>query len=635
MNKRFYLIIFGICFLTLLSTSKVRAAEKNEEFIGNKYEQVKFGDINTSRYISDNYLDESDEVIEKISNMNEYTLLKPITNSKYELALAHEDGSYEFMGSAETLDEAMEKVSILELEYDNITTIPTVIDENGQVTYATNTMGRIWNHSGNKPVSGTSVVTNIYSNSSLSNAYTYINQGYIDDVPVIEYNDKSAKILVNGYSGWINKNYASGTYDLVLVPINNVKNPSYYWVKDGSLYHYISYNMTDTNGANGYSIRIGKAPSYLNSGIKYYSYDGKYFYQGQSIADGLNKMINDLKGNVNTNAVNNGNPYYNYFQYLPFRTKTNYTAAEIDSFINSETQSTSKLRGLGSVLIECQNKYGVNPILTLAIAINESGWGMSAISQSKNNLFGINAVDSSPGQSADTYATPQDCVREFTKNVISRGYADPADWRYYGGYVGNKALGANVKYASDPFWGEKAAQHAYSLEVYLANGNLNALKDYDGYQLIVFNGDNQVKSKSGSLLYNINSSVSGWGGYAGNIAALKFSDINSNGKYEIFPDRTTPMNYGGEDNKFIGDYNWNNSAYINKEKILFANVQKTPFIPGYSKEDVDKDGDIDIVDLSTIALSYNNLNGYKKYLDLNSDGIIDIYDFTLISKNIK
>lgn len=65
-------------------------------------------------------------------------------------------------------------------------------------------------------------------------------------------------------------------------------------------------------------------------------------------------------------------------------------------------------------------------------------------------------------------ATPADSVREFTRNYISRGYSDPSDWTYFGGYLGNKQLGANVKYASDPFWGEKAAQHAFAIDYELS-----------------------------------------------------------------------------------------------------------------------------------------------------------------------
>ncbi len=35
----------------------------------------------------------------------------------------------------------------------------------------------------------------------------------------------------------------------------------------------------------------------------------------------------------------------------------------------------------------------------------------------KNNIFGLNAVDSAPGISADTYASIDDCIRSFMKRV--------------------------------------------------------------------------------------------------------------------------------------------------------------------------------------------------------------------------
>ncbi|MDZ5035408.1 glucosaminidase domain-containing protein, partial [Clostridium perfringens] len=126
-----------------------------------------------------------------------------------------------------------------------------------------------------------------------------------------------------------------------------------------------------------------------------------------------------------------------YYGSLPFRTKSNYTAEELNSFINSNTVDYSKLRGIGQALIDGQDKYGVNPVLALGVAINESKWGESSIAQEKNNLFGIKAVDSNPGESASAFATPGDSVLEFCKNYISSGYADPNDWSYYGGYLGN------------------------------------------------------------------------------------------------------------------------------------------------------------------------------------------------------
>ena len=50
------------------------------------------------------------------------------------------------------------------------------------------------------------------------------------------------------------------------------------------------------------------------------------------------------------------------------------------------------------------------------------------------------------------------CIRD-------RGYTDPVDdWRYMGSHVGNKGSGMNVRYASDPFWGEKIAGWYYRFD---------------------------------------------------------------------------------------------------------------------------------------------------------------------------
>ena len=63
-------------------------------------------------------------------------------------------------------------------------------------------------------------------------------------------------------------------------------------------------------------------------------------------------------------------------------------------------------------------------------------------------------------------------MNEFAETFLSKGYMNPQDWRYFGGFLGNKASGVNVKYASDPYWGEKAANVAWSLDK--ANGNRDA-----------------------------------------------------------------------------------------------------------------------------------------------------------------
>ena len=101
--------------------------------------------------------------------------------------------------------------------------------------------------------------------------------------------------------------------------------------------------------------------------------------------------------------------------------------------------------------------------IILGVAINESGWGNSSIAQSKNNIFGLNAVDSNP-------ALKLMHIYEYLivlKNLRSIGYLkDIRIPRIIDIMVdsGNKELGANVKYASDPYWGEKNAAHAFNVD---------------------------------------------------------------------------------------------------------------------------------------------------------------------------
>ncbi|MPN37481.1 hypothetical protein SDC9_185000 [bioreactor metagenome] len=186
--------------------------------------------------------------------------------------------------------------------------------------------------------------------------------------------------MVNGYTGWINRNVASNEYDMIIVPINQVKNPSYYKSENGLLKHYISSNLkASTEEENGSMITIGVAPVYMKSGVKYLSYDGNYFYDGTNLENALNNLIDDLQAENRNNSINFNNPYYNYYNYLPFRSKTSYSAVDLEKFISENTDSISKLRGISTTLINSESKYGVNALLSLGIAINESRWGLSKI----------------------------------------------------------------------------------------------------------------------------------------------------------------------------------------------------------------------------------------------------------------
>lgn len=616
---------------------KVDVEEKSiDKLRGTNYNTYEASEIIPKTYFDDNegeYV--SEEVIEKREAILEYKLLSKITDSPYEIALSHKTGGYSFWGQANSIEEAIGVVDTLGEEYDNEEIIPVVVNDIGQIVYSTNSMGRMWQHRDGKPQGSAVDITKIYPDATMKNEYTYISMDSIDDAPVIEDNGRSAKVRVNGYDGWINRNEESENYEMVVIPLNKVTNPSHYYAVEGKLYHYISYNSEGSYGS-GHNIAIGIAPDFMKQGVKYYSYDGMYFYQGTSDFDGLNKLIMDLRRGTTTNAINGNTPFYNYYQYLPFRTRTNYTAADLDKFINENTKEHSKLRGLGQVFIESYEKYGVNPLIALGVAINESAWGTSTISQEKNNLFGMNAVDKTPNESANYFQNPGDSVKEFTQHYISKGYANPGEWRYYGGYLGNKKFGANVKYASDPYWGEKAAQHALTVDLYLSGGNIQNLKDYNGYQLAVYQESTAVRDVNQNVLYNINPTVvtTGNGGFVGNMVALKFSQPSSSGNYQIFTERITPLTNGSYD----GIYNWNNNGYVNRTSLKFVNIPNTVFIPGYAKEDTDKNGVTDYLDVENASWQYNNnstSSEFKPYMDLNGDGIIDIYDYVLISGKTK
>ncbi|MDV4150377.1 glucosaminidase domain-containing protein [Clostridium sp. AL.422] len=583
---------------------------ENKDLFGEAYEQ-KSSIATYSSFEPQVY--EREEFNLKQESFNDVEELQPKTDANYEIALAHSDGTYTYVDSAENIEEAIDKVeevsagevsnngqalsrsnssySVVSLKSTNTSNsddeaIPVILNSDGRVVSSNKSMGRILKHINGQVYGYFDKNTNVYPTSSLTgSAFTYINQGFVDDVPIIEDNGKSAKILVNGYQGWVNRDVSSSEYDMIIVPINQVTNPSYYFTENGILKHFISSNLR-SNSRTGTTLEIGVAPSYLKAGVRYLSYDGNYFYDGSNITNGLDILITDLQNGNYANAVNSNNPYYNYYNYLPFRSTTTHNSGDLNRFIANYIAELnlgeSKLTDSASAFIDAQNRYGVNALLALGVAINESYWGTSVIAKQKNNIFGINAVDSNPGQSADSYATVADSIYEFAKNQISRAYADPANWAYYGGYLGNKKLGANVKYASDPFWGEKASQFAFKADYFISGSNISNLKDYNNFQLGIFTSATQVKNSSGQLLYNVIDNFTQYAGYVGTSVVI---NSNNSGNYEINPERNTPVNTGGTSNKYHGNYSFSDKGYVNSSNIMLINTKKNGVIKkGWVKE---------------------------------------------------
>ncbi len=299
---------------------------------------------------------------------------------------------------------------------------------------------------------------------------TYLNGNYNVDGVFLD----SEGVIVYGMIAGVRFEVINS--EVELIPDNHLNNPySYYEVVDNELIHRIAYNLRSADFQSIGAIDI--APDYLEEGIRYYSYDNHYFYSDFKV------MTDDLRMDTYQHAINHNAPYYNYYQYLSFRSKTNYTAEELDSYVASNVGSSSAIYGAGEDFINAQNEVYINAAMELAFAIHESGWGNSLIARDKNNLFGINAVDSDPYNTATTFETIQDCIEYHVQYFIGMRYFNPEYYVSFGTNFGNKYQGMNYKYASDAFWGEKIAKHYYKLDKALGfkdrNSNTIALLNPD------------------------------------------------------------------------------------------------------------------------------------------------------------
>lgn len=369
---------------------------------------------------------------------------------KVELAIAKADGSLESIACYETYQEA--KNIMQQTDNDDL-----VIIESGVIVDAKYALVDYDVDYRESSVSYTSV----YASNTSNQEITYIrttcgnNICYADDAALLEvdYQNKRVKIKIAGVTGWI-KEYAGSLKLYDIVPINWTTSPQYYRVSSDGLEHHFPQNVYSDKSEMSYT--IDRKPTMLSEG-RYYSYDGNYFYKD------LKTMLKDYKNNTYENSINYENAYYNYYQYLPFRTKTSYSAENLNDYLNLVAGS-GKMANTGEAFIQAQEIYGINAVLMMAVGLNESGLGNSFLAMNKNNLFGLNAIDENPGLNADAFLTVGDCINDYAYQWLSYGYADPEDYRYHGAILGNKGVGANIKYASDPFWAEKAASYYYQID---------------------------------------------------------------------------------------------------------------------------------------------------------------------------
>lgn len=394
---------------------------------------------------------------------------------------------------------------------------------------------------------------------------------------------------------------------------------SYYQGKNGKFYHY--YCNGDSDLA---TTQVGYTPSYLQDGIKYYSYDGHYFYKDYV------QMLKDYMSGYDyyANAVNVNKPYYNYYQYLSFRSTTSFVASDFNKLvIDTKGKNTnSKLKDQGQSFINSQNKRGTNASLMFGVAVNESAWGTSKYAQERNNLFGLGAVDSDPDK-AYRFDTIEDCLVYFSYNSISSGYLNGSDYRYRGPHLGDKRSGVNVKYASDPYWGEKAASFSYRLNANTGN------KDYQKYQLII------SKMLPGQNLY------------ADVATTKKIYDSSVSDKYEnLYCYPMTVLSQDGNSYKVLSDTvldasrtKKNASGYFDVTRdYVYVPISHTNKVGEasnlYLRGDVNGDNQVladDYMQVKLHVLNRKKLTGNALVrADVNGDDKIDASDYMLIKLHV-
>ena len=378
-------------------------------------------------------------------------------------------------------------------------------------------------------------------------------------------------VKIGGYRGWIRSGY------IEIVPLVWVKSTSTYTVTNESIRHnYVSKIQNANSGIGGNT--IGPKPDMLSPG-DYYSYDGHYFYKN------LEAMVKDYQAGHYNNAVNKDKPYYNYYQYLPNHTKTSYSSINIDEYIRNNLGfgrdvfgttaltkngiKSSRLYGKGTFFYNAQEVYGVNALLALGLSRNETGNGTSNLAINKNNGFGLNAVDSSPTESANWYAAFSSSILGYANKWVTYGYSKPTDWRYFGGQYGNKNIGMNVKYASDVYWSEKMASNYYSVDRALS------LQDYNYYQLGITNFGIEAKlspNSSSRTVYNFRSPENS----VVIVDEVEGTPVNGNNKwYKVVSD----LNIDSNGNAITsGPYNWNTYVYVPAAYITKINTGYNGYI---------------------------------------------------------
>ncbi|SIS42922.1 glucosaminidase domain-containing protein [Salimicrobium flavidum] len=311
---------------------------------------------------------------------------------------------------------------------------------------------------------GSQLVTNaftiFYTDASLGTSSTYVN-GQVE----LNYVRSRSNAIEAELAG---KRVFVKPEDVTFIPedfqkIESDSRPgaSYYRNVNGTLQHTIYRALSNSYVTYSY----GKAPDSLGEGEIVTSWDGTTF-NGEEAT---------------------------FFNNLDLRRQGHYNGEMLDEYIASQ-HPDSPLIGHGDAFVTVAEEQGVNALYLMAHAIHESAWGKSAIARDKNNLFGIDAVDGNAYDGAMVFESFEGSIRYLAEKKLTTEYLVEKGEHFNGYTLGNKSTGMNVKYASDPYWGQKIAGHMYRADQYLGGHDQKLLED-ENYEVTERFGEDEENSE--------------------------------------------------------------------------------------------------------------------------------------------
>lgn len=339
--------------------------------------------------------------------------------------------------------------------------------------------------------------------STLRKENDYIASNYGIDGAYLYTRDDEVYFKISGDIGYTKSN------NVRLIPIEELGvSTSIYETKNGYLFHNIKTQLDYEFFSN--CLRLDYKPEYLQDNSLYYSYDGHYFYNDFYL------MIDDYVNGVYANSVND-KPYYNYYEYLPHRSISNYSLSELeDYFYNTlcmdgkligyndqngdgaaEEINRSQLFGEIDEFYNCQCIYGTNEMMLISSALLESSYGKALHSFMQNNLYANAAYETELEKNAERYNNVAGSIYSHSKYFVSSLYSNHLRSNYNGTYFGNKTGGISIEYSLDTYYGEKAASQYFELDVDLG------FKDYNNLAIAIINSNDEITFYKDELLSDV------------------------------------------------------------------------------------------------------------------------------------